>query len=472
MQSLKLAAVYMRMSTDKQEYSIDSQWRLLQEWAARNGYQIIKRYEDAGLSAMESKLSKRTAFLQMIEDSEQAEWKTVLIYDSSRFSRSLKDSVVYKSVLKQNGVQLISITEPVLDDDVSLMVDALNGATNELYIRKLSKNVKRGLEQKALRGEVLSQIPYGYRRSPDKKKIELIPEEARIVAYIYEQYLAGKSTYILAREMSQAGIRTHSGNLFDTRQVKRILTSPVYCGTSVSKVNGKEYRVENAHPGIVPKETFAAAKTLTESRAARFSPKQRPKELHKHWLSGIVRCEKCGGCYSRRENKGNHSPQFLCINYMHGRCVKPPIIAEHILEELFFDAANAFLETEAAYAERQIAHVTSPVKTDFDALIAKAERALKRAREAYLAEIDSLEDYKAAKLRLETELTELKRQKQEEQSPVIDVQKVKENVRGLIKVLKDPAAEMPEKCAVSEHIIRSVTIHPDRTISVVFFDSD
>ena len=61
MQSLKLAAVYMRMSTDKQEYSIESQWRLLQEWAARNGYQIIKRYEDAGLSAMESKLSKRTA---------------------------------------------------------------------------------------------------------------------------------------------------------------------------------------------------------------------------------------------------------------------------------------------------------------------------------------------------------------------------------------------------------------------------
>ena len=168
---MKLAAVYMRMSTDKQEYSIDSQWRLLSDWASRNDYQIIKRYQDAGISAMESKLDKRTDFLKMIEDSEQSEWRTVLIYDSSRFSRSLKDSIVYKSILKQNGVQLISITEPVLDEDVSLMVDALNGATNELYIRKLSKNVKRGLEQKALRGEIISQVPYGYRRSADKKKI-------------------------------------------------------------------------------------------------------------------------------------------------------------------------------------------------------------------------------------------------------------------------------------------------------------
>lgn len=468
---MKPAAVYMRMSTDKQEYSIESQWRLLEEWAGRNGYQIIKRYEDAGLSAMESKLSKRTAFLQMIEDSEQSEWRTVLIYDSSRFSRSLKDSIVYKSVLKQNGVQLISITEPVLDDDVSLMVDALNGATNELYIRKLSKNVKRGLEQKALRGEIISQVPYGYRRAPDKKGIEIIPEEAEIIRYIYDQYTAGKSAYILAQELSRGGTRTHYGNLFDTRQVDRILKNPVYYGTVVAKVNGKEYRTENAHQGIISKEQFEAAREVTESRASRIAPKLRPKELHKHWLAGIVRCGKCGGCYYRRANKGHANPQFLCINYMHGQCDKPPVITEHILESLFFDAADAFLETEEPYAEKQIAHVQSPVTTDFNALLIRAERALKRAREAYLSGIDSMEEYKATKIRLEAEIEDLNRQRQEQENPVIDVQKVKDNVRGMVKLLKNPAVELTEKCSVAERIIRSVTVHPDRTVSVVFFDT-
>lgn len=471
MQSLKLAAVYMRMSTDKQEYSIDSQWRLLQEWADRNGYQIIKKYEDAGLSAMESKLSKRTAFLQMIEDSEQSEWKTVLIYDSSRFSRSLKDSVVYKSVLRQNGVQLISITEPVLDDDVSLMVDALNGATNELYIRKLSKNVKRGLEQKALRGEVLSQVPYGYRRCADRKSIEIIPEEAKNVAYIYGQYISGKSIYMLAREFSSSGIRTHCGNLFDSRQVKRILSNPIYYGTVESKINGKLYRVENVHPGIISKEQFEAAQKVTEERARHIAPKIRPQELHKHWLSGLVRCGKCGGCYYRRANIGHANPQFLCINYMHGQCIKPPIIAEYLLEGLFFDAAEAFLKTSADYAEKQIIHVESPVSVDIDALIMRSERTLKRAREAYLSGIDSIEEYKATKIRMESEIEDLKRQKEMQENPVIDIGKAKENVRGMIELLKNPSIPLSEKCAAAEKTIKSVTIYPDRTVSVVFFDA-
>lgn len=144
MKNPMLAVAYLRMSTDQQEYSIDAQWRLISKWADRNDYFICKRYEDAGISAMESKLSKRTAFLQMIEDAEESRWGTILIYDSSRFSRSLKDSVVYRSLLQARGVKVVSITEPVVDDDVALLLDAITGAQNELYIHKLSKNVKRG----------------------------------------------------------------------------------------------------------------------------------------------------------------------------------------------------------------------------------------------------------------------------------------------------------------------------------------
>ena len=94
MKNPNLAVCYLRTSTDQQEFSIDSQWRIVSQWAERSGYTIVKRYEDAGISAMESKLEKRVSFLQMIEDSETAGWGTVLVYDSSRFSRSLRDSIV------------------------------------------------------------------------------------------------------------------------------------------------------------------------------------------------------------------------------------------------------------------------------------------------------------------------------------------------------------------------------------------
>ena len=141
---MKQAIAYMRMSTDKQEYSIDSQERLIKNYAKSHGFIIVDTYIDEGISGKLAE--KRPAFLKMIDDSSSNKFDTVLIYDSSRFARNLEQSLVYKSVLKRNGVNLVSITEPVFDDDTSLITDALFGAMNEMYVRKLSKNVKRGIK--------------------------------------------------------------------------------------------------------------------------------------------------------------------------------------------------------------------------------------------------------------------------------------------------------------------------------------
>lgn len=46
----KIAVLYMRMSTDMQEHSIESQERVLMEYAKRNGYIVIRKYIDRGIS--------------------------------------------------------------------------------------------------------------------------------------------------------------------------------------------------------------------------------------------------------------------------------------------------------------------------------------------------------------------------------------------------------------------------------------
>lgn len=128
---MKSAVAYMRMSTDKQEYSLESQLRLIKEFACKNNYFLKDTYIDEGISGKTAQ--KRPAFLKMIEDSFFHSFDYILIYDSSRFARNLEESLVYKSILKKNGVCLISITEPALDDDISLITDALLGAMNEMY---------------------------------------------------------------------------------------------------------------------------------------------------------------------------------------------------------------------------------------------------------------------------------------------------------------------------------------------------
>lgn len=122
---MKAAVTYMRMSTDRQEHSIDSQERLIKSYANQNNFAILHNYIDEGISGRNAE--KRPQFLQMIDDSAKGEFQYVIIYDSSRFARNLEQSLVYKSILKKNGVELVSITEPVLDEDTSLITDALFG---------------------------------------------------------------------------------------------------------------------------------------------------------------------------------------------------------------------------------------------------------------------------------------------------------------------------------------------------------
>lgn len=465
-----IAVAYLRMSTDRQEYSLESQWRVIAEWATRNNYTIVKRYEDAGVSAMESKLSKRTGFLQMVDDSEDADWSAVIVYDSSRFSRSLRDSIVYKSILKENGVQVISVTEPVIDEDTALIMDAINGAQNEMYIRKLSKNVRRGYAQKALRGELLNQPPFGYRRGPDRRQIVIVPEEAQIVRYIYAQYLAGKSAYIIAKDLSQSGVKTTCGNPFDTRQIKRILSSPTYKGMLSVTVGGQHYEYPDAWEAIIPPVDFDQAQQITADRQSNAVPKVRAPELHSHWLAGRLRCGACGACYYRRSNRARQSPpQFMCINRAHASCHDSPIIVDYLLEEAFFEAVDRFLSTDDAYQEKQLSLPPPPVETDYSLLIQKAERSLKRAREAYLAEIDTLEEYKAAKSRLEAEIASLLEQQNHAEHRCADIPKTKAAISGLVHLLRDSSVPMETKCRAFEKVVEKVIIYPDRSLSIIFY---
>lgn len=147
---MKAAVTYMRMSTDRQEHSIDSQERLIKSYANQNNFAILHNYIDEGISGRNAE--KRPQFLQMIDDSAKGEFQYVIIYDSSRFARNLEQSLVYKSILKKNGVELVSITEPVLDEDTSLITDALFGAMNEMYSRKLSKMLSAAWNRKPFAG--------------------------------------------------------------------------------------------------------------------------------------------------------------------------------------------------------------------------------------------------------------------------------------------------------------------------------
>ena len=65
-QSVRRAAMYVRMSTDHQKYSTENQADTIREYAARHKLEIVQRYADEGKSGL--KIEGRDALKQLIAD--------------------------------------------------------------------------------------------------------------------------------------------------------------------------------------------------------------------------------------------------------------------------------------------------------------------------------------------------------------------------------------------------------------------
>ena len=107
---MKNAVVYARYSSERQtEQSIESQLRVCNEYAQRNGLNIIDSYID---KAMTGTNDNRPAFQKMLSDAEKSNaFEIVLVYAIDRFGRNSIEIAVNKQKLKKNGKTLISATQ-------------------------------------------------------------------------------------------------------------------------------------------------------------------------------------------------------------------------------------------------------------------------------------------------------------------------------------------------------------------------
>ena len=216
---MKTAAAYIRVSTDDQiEYSPTSQLEKIQEYAKRNGYILPKEYiyVDEGISGRHTQ--KRAAFNRMIGTAKQKPkpFDAILLWIFSRFARKREDSIVYKSMLrKQCGIDVISISENVGDDKMSVLIEALIEAMDEYYSINLGEEVKRGMAEKAGRGEVVTIPSFGYliengRYIPD-------PVAAPALRKIFDDFLKGTPIRTIAKILNDNVFRKRRANLFENR---------------------------------------------------------------------------------------------------------------------------------------------------------------------------------------------------------------------------------------------------------------
>ena len=173
----------------------------------------------------------------------------ILLWKYSRFARNREDSIVYKSMLrKQLGIDVISISESLGDDKMSILIEALIEAMDEYYSINLAEEVKRGMTERVSRGEAVSVPAYGY--DIEEGKYIINEAEAEVVRQIFSNFNNGVGTVTIARNLNAIGIKTKRGKLWENRTVKYILHNPVYIGkirwnpeeiTGLNYDHGKNY---------------------------------------------------------------------------------------------------------------------------------------------------------------------------------------------------------------------------------------
>ena len=189
--SQRYAYGYVRVSThDQEEISPDSQEKLLREYAKKNNIIILKIFYELGVSGR--KADKRPEFQDMIGSAKSKEHPvdTILVWKYSRFARNQEESIVYKSLLKkQNNVDVISESEPLVDGPFGSLIERIIEWMDEYYSIRLSGEVFRGMKENAMRGSFQARPPLGYRITEHGKPPVIVPEEAKIIKIIFEKYV-------------------------------------------------------------------------------------------------------------------------------------------------------------------------------------------------------------------------------------------------------------------------------------------
>lgn len=407
-------AVYIRVSTeDQMEFSPDAQKSELFKYADKHEITILDEhiYMDEGISGREA--SKRPAFMRMIGGAKKKPrpFDVILVHRFDRFARNREDSIIYKSVLrKECGIKVISITEQFEDNKFAIILESMLEAMAEYYSINLADEVMKGMIEKAKRGGIQQTVPLGYEVVNNEAVINQLDAEA--VTYMFNQYSHKGASYIeIARNLNAMGYKSKRGNLFTSRAVKRILENRFYIGDILWNRRDGHGRLKDeaswisakgSYPLFIEEDVFEKTqKRMMCSKQIR-GGNRKPSTSCKHYLSGLLVCKHCGAKMVYRQYSQGKYKYFYCNKSKIGACNHSKLIRTQKLEKAILTRITKDLNNIALTAFDEGNNIEPEVKV-LKSRLAQVQRESKQARKAYLAEIDSLEEYEESKKRYTSE---------------------------------------------------------------------
>ena len=351
------AAGYIRVSGTSQakpdKISLPEQEREIREHCTKREWELVDIYRDAAKSGRYMKL--RTEMQRLLHDASKHLFDYVIVWDVTRFGRSLLDTKRNVDTLDKLGVFLISIDQGVdtsqKDKTKNLVLNILSSIA-EYESDNIRDRTQGSIVARLRLGEVfIGHPPFGYQWNKATKSIELHPREAPIFTRIWTDYVdLGKSLTVISEELTKEKVvaRRRKGTNWHSSTISNMLHNESYhTGIITTQYQGETY-IYKCEP-LIPSHKFKEMMRMlrdANTRAGRPATAAQDFLLHQKLLCGVCGAHLSTRYGTHRLSSGSKSRWYCCTWHEkpnrhlrdHARCsfqrVNADEIEEYILNEL------------------------------------------------------------------------------------------------------------------------------------------
>ncbi|WP_096156214.1 recombinase family protein [Bacillus sp. FJAT-45066] len=371
----KRALGYVRISPrpekDQQNTSIEKQREDIKMYCEKNNIELVDIYEDNLKSgkSFEGRDGFKIMFNRALNNKERIDY--IVVHKQDRLARNNLHTLYVIEKLNSMDKHLICVADRTsTEDPKDKLILQIMSVFSELERELISFRTSSGMEKKAKEGKFLGGKVTGY-ESIDKE-LTLVPEEAKVVKYIFEKYAIGLWGYKkIASSLNTQGVKTKKGKEWTVNAVKTILENQNYIGNT--KWRGKINKGE--HTPIIEEPLWEEKVKVMDIRSFI------PEKIHpgSYPLSGLMKCPQCGtsmvqGNSSQKYkyyqcNKNKNSGSSVCLsnlvnkeyaeetvlnNFLHHLKEKVSPLAIHSVTRSILNYELNPLEIEASSLKKQI----------------------------------------------------------------------------------------------------------------------
>ena len=339
------------------------------------------------------------------------------------------------------------------------------------------------MAEKVSRGEPVVPPPFGYIMKEGRYYPDVESGAVEVVREVFERYANGEGMRQIVTTFHDRGIKTKKGADIDNKKISYMLQNSCYIGKIRYSTDGSQavknrkldnesiMEVDGLHEPIINLELWdKVQKRIAQVKATypKFSKREQPVP---YMLKGMVRCSNCGSTLALNGVKSGKGrvPSLQCCNYSRGSCRVSHSIKMTNIEAAFIEGL------EQALGEKQFDILPKmPKKSTIDTidyanLIAVEERRLERAKLAYLAEIDTIEQYAENKKAITARIKDLEAKRDKDVRKDFDPEKFSKKVAEIVDLIKRSDVTPQAKNEALHTIIETVIYEKAKNNLAIYF---